>query len=51
MTLDPKNPTTATLTATVDPASLELTAPPKGFVAELTARIGSMRRNFPRSNS
>ncbi|MEJ0024156.1 MAG: YceI family protein [Alphaproteobacteria bacterium] len=35
MTLDPKNPTTATLTATVDPASLELTAPPKGFVAEL----------------
>jgi polyisoprenoid-binding protein YceI len=33
--LDPKNPSAASVTATVDLASLTLPAPPKGFVEEL----------------
>lgn len=33
--LDPKNPSASSVTATVDPRSLTLPAPPKGFVDEL----------------
>ena len=35
LTLDPKNPTASSVTATIDPRSLTLPAPPKGFVEEL----------------
>lgn len=33
--LDPKNPAAASVTATIDPRSLSLPAPPKGFLDEL----------------
>lgn len=35
LTLDPANPSAASVTATVDPASLDIPAPPPGFLAEL----------------
>ena len=38
MTLDPAHPEKAQLTATIDPASLELNAPPAGFHDELLGK-------------
>jgi len=35
LTIDPKRPTKASLTATIDPRSLELNAPPAGFLDQL----------------
>ncbi|MFZ1989122.1 MAG: YceI family protein [Alphaproteobacteria bacterium] len=35
LTLDPKRPAKASLTATIDPRSLELNAPPAGFLDQL----------------
>jgi polyisoprenoid-binding protein YceI len=45
--LDPAHPEAATLTATVDPASLDLPAPPAGFVAELTGDKFLDAKKFP----
>ncbi len=44
LTIDPANPGAATLTATVDPSSLTVPAPPEGFLAEL---IGPQWLNTP----
>lgn len=38
LALDPANPATAQLTASVDPTSISLPSPPDGFVAELTGK-------------
>jgi polyisoprenoid-binding protein YceI len=45
--LDPAHPEVATLTATVDPASLDLPTPPAGFVAELTGEKFLDAKKFP----
>jgi polyisoprenoid-binding protein YceI len=45
--LDPSHPEAATLTATVDPASLDLPSPPAGFVAELTGDMFLDAKKFP----
>lgn len=45
--LDPANPGAATLNATVDPASLQLNSPPKGFLAELTGDQWINAKTFP----
>jgi polyisoprenoid-binding protein YceI len=47
LTLDPNNPTNSTLTATIDPHSLDLTGPPKGFVEELTGPDWLDAKKFP----
>jgi polyisoprenoid-binding protein YceI len=47
LTLDPKNPAAATLTASVDPRSLDLTGAPKGFAAELTGPNWLDAKQFP----
>ena len=45
--LDPAHPETASLTATVDPASLTVHAPPKGFQEELRAEKFLDAKQFP----
>lgn len=45
--LDPANPSTATLTASVDPASLTIHAPPAGFQEELRGEQYLGARQFP----
>lgn len=47
LTLDPANPATAQLTATVDPTSLSIPSPPDGFVAELTGEQWLNAAAFP----
>jgi polyisoprenoid-binding protein YceI len=45
--LDPAHPEAAMLTATVDPTSLDLPAPPAGFLAELTGDKFLDAKKFP----
>jgi len=45
--LDPKNPSASSVTATVDPASLMLPAPPKGFLDELLNEKWLGAKQFP----
>lgn len=47
MELDPASPAGATLTATVDPASLSIPAPPEGFLDELKGEKWLDARRFP----
>ncbi len=47
LTLDPASPSAATLTATVDPASLTVHAPPAGFQEELRGERYLDARQFP----
>ena len=46
--LDPKNPAAATLSATIDPASLLLSAPPPGFADELQSDKFLDSKKFPK---
>lgn len=46
--LDPKNPQASSLTATVNPASLQLQAPPKGFLEELLGKQWLDASQFPK---
>ena len=46
--LDPANPSAATLEATIDPRSLLLNAPPKGFTEEITGAQWLDAKQFPR---
>jgi len=48
LTLDPQHPENATLTATVDPQSLALNAPPKGFHDELMGKTWFDAAQFPK---
>jgi polyisoprenoid-binding protein YceI len=45
--LDPANPATATLTATVDPTSLQIPSPPAGFLDELKGKSWMDTAAFP----
>jgi polyisoprenoid-binding protein YceI len=45
--LDPANPATATLTATVDPTSLQIPSPPAGFLDELKGKNWMDTTAFP----
>jgi polyisoprenoid-binding protein YceI len=45
--LDPKNPSASTVTATIDPTSLTLPAPPKGFLEELLNEKWLGAKQFP----
>lgn len=45
--LDPKNPEKASVTATVDPGSLQIAAPPLGFLDELLGPVWLDAGSFP----
>ncbi len=45
--LDPKNPSAASVTATIDPTSLTLPTPPKGFLDELLNEKWLGAKQFP----
>ncbi|MFT4074901.1 MAG: YceI family protein [Asticcacaulis sp.] len=46
--LDPAHPETATLSATIDPQSLELNSPPKGFHDEMMGKMFFDAASFPK---
>ncbi|MBI1360490.1 MAG: polyisoprenoid-binding protein [Alphaproteobacteria bacterium] len=48
MQLDPSNPSSASLTATVDPGSLQLPSPPPGFVDDLKGPKFLNVKSFPK---